>query len=150
MHKEHGIVLGAGALQEMLAASVHRKKKRRRNKSFPVTLSFDSKARELFVEEARHGLSGYRIPAVGGWPEKVQVDGTVLKRMCDTFQQDDIVKLVPLRQAAVVEPVDPFESGHLDGFEAAPRAASMDHLGLVEAVDGLGQRVVVGIADTAD
>ena len=26
----------------------------------------------------------------------------------------------------------------------------MDHLGLVEAVDGLGQRVVVGIADAAD
>jgi len=37
-------------------------------------------------------------------------------------------------QAAVVEPVDPFEGGHLDGFEAAPRAASVDHLGLVEAV----------------
>ena len=55
-----------------------------------------------------------------------------------------------LEQAAVVEPVDPFEGGHLDGFEVAPRAASMDHLGLVEAVDGLGQRVVVGIADTAD
>jgi hypothetical protein len=26
----------------------------------------------------------------------------------------------------------------------------MDHFGLVEAVDGLGQRVVVGIADAAD
>ena len=45
-------------------------------------------------------------------------------------------------QAAVVEPVDPLEGGDLDGFEAAPRAASMDHLGLVEAVDGLGERVV--------
>ena len=53
-------------------------------------------------------------------------------------------------QASVVEPVDPFEGGYLDRFEAAPRAASMDHLGLVEAVDGLGQRVVVGITDAAD
>ena len=97
MYKEHGIVLGAGALQEMLAAIVPRFKKRRRNKSFPVTLSFDSNTGELFVEEARHGLSGYRIPAVGGWPEKVQVDGTVLKRMCDTFRPDDIVEFVPLR-----------------------------------------------------
>jgi hypothetical protein len=26
----------------------------------------------------------------------------------------------------------------------------VDHLCLVEAVDGLGQRVVVGVADTAD
>ncbi len=34
---------------------------------------------------------------------------------------------------------DGFEGGHLDGFEAAPRAASMDHLGLVEAVDGCCQ-----------
>ena len=42
-------------------------------------------------------------------------------------------------QAAVVEPIDPFEGGHLDGFAAAPRAAPMDHLGLVETVDGLGQ-----------
>ena len=97
MRKEHSIVLGAGALQEMLAVIVPLFKKRRRNKSFPVTLSFDSNTGELFVEEARHGLSGYRIPAVGGWPEKVQVDGTVLKRMCDTFQQDDIVEFVPLR-----------------------------------------------------
>jgi hypothetical protein len=53
-------------------------------------------------------------------------------------------------QAAVIEPVDPFEGGHLDSFEAAPWAASVDHLCLVEVVDGLGQRVVVGVADTAD
>ena len=53
-------------------------------------------------------------------------------------------------QAAVVEPVDPFEGGHLDGFEAAPRAATMDHLRLVEAVDGLGQGIIKGITDTAD
>ena len=97
MHKEHGIVLGAGALQEMLAAIVPRFKKRRKNKSFPVTLSFDSKAGELFVEEARHGLSGYRISADGEWPEKVQVDASVLKRVCDTFQPDDVIELVPLR-----------------------------------------------------
>jgi hypothetical protein len=41
------------------------------------------------------------------------------------------------------------EGGHHDGFKAAPRAASMDHLGLVEAVDGLGQGIVMGISDTA-
>ena len=97
MHKEHGIVIDAGALQEMLALTVPLFKKRRWNKAFPVTLSFDSKKGELFVEEARHGLSGYRVPAVGGWPEKVQVDGTVLKRMCDKFRPDDRVELVPLR-----------------------------------------------------
>ena len=46
-------------------------------------------------------------------------------------------------QSPVVEPVDPLERGIFDGFEAAPRPASVDHLGFVEAVDGLGQSVVV-------
>ena len=35
-------------------------------------------------------------------------------------------------------------------FEVAPRPAPPDHLGLVEAVDGLGEGVVVAVADTAD
>jgi hypothetical protein len=30
----------------------------------------------------------------------------------------------------VVEPVDPFRGGVLDGVEGAPRAAGFDHLGL--------------------
>ena len=42
-------------------------------------------------------------------------------------------------QPTVVEPVDLFERGVLDGLEAAPRSAPVDHLGLVQAVDGLGQ-----------
>ncbi len=42
-------------------------------------------------------------------------------------------------QAAVVEPVDPFEGGILHGFEAAPWASPVDEFGIVEAVDRLGQ-----------
>jgi hypothetical protein len=53
-------------------------------------------------------------------------------------------------EAAFVEPVDPFEGGELDRFEAAPRAAPMDHLGFVEAVDGFGEGIVVTVADAAD
>src|SRR3954466_3377494 len=41
-----------------------------------------------------------------------------------------------LEKATFVEPVDPFEGGELDRFEAAPGARPMDHLGFVEAVDG--------------
>ena len=41
----------------------------------------------------------------------------------------------------MVEPVDPFERGVLDGLEAAPGSAPVDHLGFVEAVDCLGQSV---------
>jgi hypothetical protein len=46
-------------------------------------------------------------------------------------------------QASIVEPVDPFQGGELDGFQVSPRAAAPDHLGLVEAVDGLGEGIVV-------
>src|SRR6476469_5676461 len=55
-----------------------------------------------------------------------------------------------LQQATMVEPVDPFERGVLDRFEAAPRSTPVNHLGLVEAVDRLGQSVVVAVADAAD
>ena len=44
-------------------------------------------------------------------------------------------------QAPVVEPVHPFQGGELDGLQGAPWPAAPDHLGLVEAVDGLGQGV---------
>ena len=53
-------------------------------------------------------------------------------------------------QAAVVEPVDPFEGGEFDGLEGPPWAAAMDHRGFVEAVDRLGESVVVAVADAAD
>ena len=42
-------------------------------------------------------------------------------------------------EATGVEPVDPLEGGELHGLEGAPRSAPVDDLGLVEAVDGLGQ-----------
>jgi len=55
-----------------------------------------------------------------------------------------------LQQPTMVVPVDPFERGVLDGFEAAPRSARADHFGFIEAVDRFGQSVVVAVADTAD
>ena len=50
----------------------------------------------------------------------------------------------------MIEPVDPAQRRELDVVDCAPRAAAPDHLGLVEAVDGLGERVVVGVADAAN
>ena len=38
--------------------------------------------------------------------------------------------------------VYPFQGRELDGFESSPRPAPMDHLGLVEPVDGFGERIV--------
>jgi hypothetical protein len=48
-------------------------------------------------------------------------------------------------EAAVVKPVDPFGGGQLDLLDGAPGLARFDQLGFVEAVDGLGQRVVIGL-----
>jgi len=37
-----------------------------------------------------------------------------------------------------------------DGFEAAPRATAVDVFGFEEAVDRLGKRIVITVADAAD
>ena len=50
----------------------------------------------------------------------------------------------------MVEEVDPLERCEFDGIAAAPGSESMDDLGLVEAVDGFGECVVVRVADAAD
>ena len=49
-----------------------------------------------------------------------------------------------LEQSAIVEPIDPRERCELDSFAAAPRPVPVDHLGLEEAVDGLGVTVRSG------
>ena len=55
-----------------------------------------------------------------------------------------------LEWPTMIEPVNLFERGTFDSFEAAPGSAPVDHLGFVETVDRLGQSVVVAVADTAD
>ena len=52
-------------------------------------------------------------------------------------------------QAAVVEPVDVLQGGVLDVVEAPPGAAT-DQLRLVQAVERLGEGVVVAVATRAD
>lgn len=50
----------------------------------------------------------------------------------------------------VVEPIDPFQGGVFDGLEGSPWSTPVDHLGLVKAIDGFRQGVVVAVADAAD
>ena len=52
-----------------------------------------------------------------------------------------------LQEPPVVEPVHPFDGGEFHGLQRPPRAAPVNDRGLVEAVDALGQGVVVAIAD---
>ena len=55
-------------------------------------------------------------------------------------------------EAFGVVPVDPPERGELDVLDGLPGAlrGTADQLGLVEPVDGLGERVVERVPDAAD
>ena len=56
-------------------------------------------------------------------------------------------------EAVLVEPVDPGQRGELDLADVGPPSwgvGAIDALGLVEPVDGLGERVVVAVGDGAD
>ena len=54
-----------------------------------------------------------------------------------------------LEQAAVIEPVDPFEGGVFNGIDGFPRAFPPDDFGLVESIDGFRQSVVIAVTNTA-
>src|SRR5688500_4775014 len=55
-----------------------------------------------------------------------------------------------LEQTTMVEPVDPREGGEFDSLPTAPGPAPSDQLSLEQAVDRLGEGVVVRVADAAD
>lgn len=54
-----------------------------------------------------------------------------------------------LQQSAMIEPVDPLQSGELDGFQVSPRSAFADHLGFEQPDHRLREGVVVGVPDAA-
>jgi hypothetical protein len=55
-----------------------------------------------------------------------------------------------LRQSAMVKPIDSVERGEFDGLEMSPRPFPTNHLGLEEADDRFGHRIIIGITATAD
>ena len=67
---------------------------------------------------------------------------------CLGLRRRDIAKR--LQEPSVAEPADPFEGRQFDGLEAASRPAPVDDLGLVEAVDGLGEGIVVAVSNATD
>ena len=54
------------------------------------------------------------------------------------------------KDASVIEPVHPFEGGEFHCSCVAPGPPAMNDLGFEQAVDRLGERIIVGIADAAD
>jgi hypothetical protein len=55
-----------------------------------------------------------------------------------------------LEQSSVVEPVDVLEGGDLDLLDGPPGSTRLDELGLEQPNHGLGEGVVVGVADRPD
>ena len=55
-----------------------------------------------------------------------------------------------LVEPAVVEPVDPFGGRVFDVVDGLPRFARFDQFGLVQAVDRLGESVVILVAGGPD
>jgi hypothetical protein len=53
-------------------------------------------------------------------------------------------------QAPVVEPVHPFERGELDGVDVLPWPSASNDLGLEQPDDGLGESVVIRVADASN
>jgi hypothetical protein len=97
MEKEHSIAIPVGALQKALTTIFPQQSRVSETRPPAVTLKYDRRGKHLSIEEARHGLCEYTIPAEGTWPERVQVDGVLLKRLCKKFGRNDIVELIPLR-----------------------------------------------------
>ena len=54
-----------------------------------------------------------------------------------------------LQQSVVVEPCHPFQGGQFHRFFGFPRCATEDQLGFVQAIDRLGQGVVVAVVFAA-
>ena len=55
-----------------------------------------------------------------------------------------------LVEPSVIEPVDPFGGGVVHLIDGPPRAPMFDHLGLVQAVDRLRERIVERIPNAAN
>ena len=107
----------------------------------PEAIWFESRGhRPLFA----HGI--VLLLGFGGWD------------VADRFEQPPMVEPVALRLPSndaahrrnLIGRLRPFEGRIFDSLEAAPRATPMDGLGLVKAIDRLGQGVVVAVADAAD
>ncbi len=148
------IKLVAGQLQEALAVAVpKRRKNARRKEAWPVTLELDNDRAILEISEAKHALKGYEVTATGSWPEKVQVDGHLLRQLVEKYSRDDVIELVAtdeefclLKSGSIVR-MKRLDGGGNPGIKRRPIPQDPRHAGPVEVPpDPVRKRVE--LADT--
>jgi hypothetical protein len=66
--------------------------------------------------------------------------------VCLSFGQRDIPER--LHEPVIVELGYPFQGGQFDLLRGFPRTAPVGQFGLVQPVDGLGQRIAIAVAAT--
>ena len=148
------IKLAAGQLNEALAVAVpKRRKNARRKEAWPVTLELDNDRAILEISEANHALKGYEVAATGSWPEKVQVDGHLLRQLVEKYSSDDVIELVAtdeelclLKSDSIIR-LKRLDGGGNPGIKRRPIPQHPRHTGPVEVPpDPVGKPVE--LADT--
>ncbi len=81
---------------DLLAEAVTSVVPRRTRKPYPLSLVYFAEDKALGVKEAYHALRGYRVPATGHWPDKVQVNGVLLAALVVKFPAEPEIELVAL------------------------------------------------------
>jgi hypothetical protein len=131
--KEARLTVRAGDLQKALKVVIGRKRT-----SFDVTLAFRPRKGELVVAEAIYGTSQHAIAASGSWRGAPRVEGQTLRKLIDTYDQDEPVDLLPdphklwLLYDKSSIPLARRDDGTGDPFKKAPIPQDPRHTGLVE------------------
>lgn len=80
------VELEAGAMQEALRQLLPRRSVRLSlAKLNPLSIRYQPSFRHLEVMDAKHQATICLVPAIGAWPEKVQVGGSQLRNIFDRF-----------------------------------------------------------------
>jgi len=156
MKAQGSITLTAGQLLEALAVAVpKRRKNSRRRKAWPITMELDNDRAILEIAEAKHALKGYEVTTTGTWPEKVQVDGQLLRQLIEKYAPEDIVEVVAtdeelclLKSGSTIR-IKRLDGGGKPGIKRRPIPQDPRHTGPVDVPpDPVGKRVELG--DTWD
>ena len=103
MKSQGSIKIRPDLLAEAVTAVVpSRKKPSRKRKPYPLSLVYFAEDKALGVKEAYHALRGYRVPATGHWPDKVQVNGVVLAAIVLKLAASSEIELVALDEELVI------------------------------------------------